>query len=165
MFVRSKPYVQSDVCGNVTTDSACLPSVALSCKNTLSRILQANWLLDLDMDSDKRPPNSDVNGSRWTWAGFKSNQSVSQFIIFIGTVIYIYCYRVISHPDWVNLRTWFLFFHQNIEQEIVESVKPEHGQKTAWNAFVLKNVGIFLLAMAPVLIPPVGFIQQDLNLS
>ena len=62
----------------------------------------------------------------------------------------------------MNLRTWFLFFHQNIEQEIVESVNPEQGQKTAWNAFVLKNVGIFLRAMAPVLIPPVGLIQQDL---
>lgn len=94
----------------------------------------------------------------------KLNETLSQFVIFIGTVIYIKWYRwpFISQPDWVNLRTWFLFFHQNIEHEIVESVNPEHGQKTAWNAFVLKKVGIFLRAIAPVLIPPVGFIQQDL---
>ena len=40
-----KAVRSNDVCGNVITDSACQPSVALSCKNTLSRILQANWLL------------------------------------------------------------------------------------------------------------------------
>ena len=65
----------------------------------------------------------------------------------------------------MNLRTDFRFFHQNIEQDIVENVNPVHGQTIAWKTFALKNAGICFLFIAPRYFPAKGSMKHSISLS
>ena len=54
-----------------------------------------------------------------------------------------------DYPDWVNLRTWFLFLYQNVQHEKTENIKAESGQMTEWNALEPENDSIWRTAIAP----------------
>ena len=54
-----------------------------------------------------------------------------------------------NYPDWVNLRTWFLFLYQNVQQEKTEKIKAESGQMTEWKALEPENDSIWRTAIAP----------------
>ena len=54
-----------------------------------------------------------------------------------------------DYPDWVNLRTWFLFLYQNVQHEKTEKIKAESGQMTEWNALEPENDSIWRTAIAP----------------
>ena len=54
-----------------------------------------------------------------------------------------------DYPDWVNLRTWFLFLYQNVQHEKTEKIKAESGQMTEWNALEPEKDSIWRTAIAP----------------
>jgi len=54
-----------------------------------------------------------------------------------------------DYPDWVNLRTWFLFLYQKVQHERTENIKAESGQMTEWKALEPENDSIWRTAIAP----------------
>ena len=54
-----------------------------------------------------------------------------------------------DYPDWVNLRTWFLFLYQKVQHDKTENIKAESGQMTEWKALEPENDSIWRTAIAP----------------
>ena len=63
----------------------------------------------------------------------------------------------------MNLRTWFLFLYQNVQQESTENIKAESGQMTEWKAREPENDSIWRTAIAPWFSSLESSIQQRLN--
>ena len=82
------------------------------------------------------------------------------------TVLKNDCIKVYQvYPDWVNLRTWFRFLYQNVQQENTENIKAESGHMTEWNAREPEKDSIWRTAIAPWFSSLESSIQQRLNSS
>ena len=81
----------------------------------------------------------------------KSRKNCNIIYTVINPVIKTTMHIILCHPDWVNFKTWFRFFHQKIEQQRQDVEKPRQGQTTAWKTRVPKNFATCFFRKAPSL--------------